>query len=163
MSRPESKSDTNFGIMSGIAASYARPFTENKGLGPLADVFTEFSVEDLQVNQKRLMTLRNKVFGHRDEIWAKEKIGTKSNAFVVITTDGHLRTQGLGISSKPSKEILDLLTIQLERCTARVREILQKELAKDGAFETGTYILIDKHPYIQKVQTEWQGSKVRYK
>ena len=152
MSLPENESDTNFGIMSGIIVSYARPFTRNDGLGELEELFTKFEKKGHEVDHQNLITLRHKVFGHRDEQWAKEEIGTKSNAFVVITPDGHLRTQGLGDSSEPCQEILDLLAIQLDRCSARVREILEEGLAKNGAFEAGTYILIDERPYIKKLR-----------
>lgn len=40
MSLPENEADINFGIMTGIIVSYARPFTENNGLGGLNEEFT---------------------------------------------------------------------------------------------------------------------------
>jgi hypothetical protein len=133
-------------IFTGIACSYARPFTENTGLGSIT-VDSEF--ENFSENPRceaihdEIMEFRQSLFAHQDEKWASEKMGDQKVYKLHITDReaeaGHktyfTRMSGVALSS--FDEILELLEYQKAKAITVKNKILTDLEA--GELEIGEY------------------------
>lgn len=152
MSLPEDESDINYSMMAGIAVPYARPFMRNDGFGPLPDTFKEFSSATLKENHERLLLMRNKIFGHNDDLWARSQLEGIERYYLNISETGALSSKVVGISSSPCQEILDLVYFQRDRCKARVQSLVEQHISLKPNFGIGSFEIKDDPPYIRSVE-----------
>lgn len=164
MSLPEDEPDINYSVMSGIVVSYARAFMSGEGLGPVDNAFEEFESRILQENHQRLLLMRNKIFGHKDDLWERSKLKDIERYYLTITESGQLSSQVVGIHSEPCQAILDLISFQRERCKSRFQSLVEKHISLKLEFGAGSYEIKDDPPYIRRVnEGEDQASELRKK
>lgn len=94
------ESPLHYVTMAGIIVTYAKPFTENKGVGQLNDKFSTFSTPDLRELHNELLNSRNQLYGHQD-------ISGLTMGFHVVPIDP--------ASAQPGMCEFDLIPVKLEK------------------------------------------------
>ena len=137
----------------GVVTTYARPFLQADGLGPLAKEFKAgFSSDVLATTHTDLLAIRHSVFAHRDLIKAKNfKLHSSSypglyESIVVLkeTANGkcsiHSEPALLYLDPKNLPSIVELCDFQISRVTKEAVALL-KLMAGGKLYQPGKYIL----------------------
>jgi len=99
--------DLYYPLLNAIVVCYAKPFVDNKALGPLSSHWRKFSDPRLQETHERLLQFRHDNIAHNDLATAEVHI---------VPPGARLagkETTALGVSWAVTRHVLDLLTFPL--------------------------------------------------
>jgi hypothetical protein len=153
LSLPDIGSHLEHCIGTGIAVSYARPFTANQGMAPLSAKFHKFPEQALETLHLALLEARNMVYGHTDVITQPTHLSIplsldeRSRIGIVVTPEGN----GKWFIRRPSfsremfTQIANLCEFQKNRIHEASTNMLT-HLHKDKSYRPGEYILGETFP-----------------
>jgi hypothetical protein len=133
-----------FGLLTGLAVTYARPFAESRGksYGRIGSKWSKFPTDrpELKMHHDRLIDLRKKLLAHTDETqYRRVAVFTRSALFEdrPHTVEGRSPINAPGMT-----EVLELLEFQEARINTAIAELATR-LQDLGYWPDGALLELD--------------------